>query len=141
MIGMDDLRHAVVILDAAADDPLGADRQQATQLVALSVEIDQHQGAAAVRDKHPRRTPPDARLVALDLGLHGDDRSLRPVARMQRSDGRRGAAIDEAHWQVPQQIDDIGAGGALDEPAELRPDAGQHRHRREQPVEKGGTHA
>ena len=42
--------------------------------------------------------------------------------------------------QMPQQIDNSGAGGALDQFRERRPDAGQRRHRREQPVENGGTH-
>jgi hypothetical protein len=69
MVGVRDLRHAVVVLDTAADDPLGADRQEPRQVVALDVEVDQHQRAAHVGDKNPVGPAPHARLVPLDLGL------------------------------------------------------------------------
>ena len=59
------------------------------------------------------------------------------LAVFQLGDRRRGAAVDEAGRQVPQQIDDERPGGALDQPAELRPDAGQRGHRGEKPVEEG----
>jgi antitoxin CptB len=42
---------------------------------------------------------------------------------------------------MPQQIDDERAGDAVEELGELRPDAGQHRDRRKQSVEDGGSHA
>jgi hypothetical protein len=41
---------------------------------------------------------------------------------------------------MPQQIEDEGLRGALDQAPELRPDPGQDRGRRKQPVEKGGAH-
>src|SRR4051795_782574 len=77
--------------------------------------------------------------MRLDPRLDGDDR-VGPVARVQLADRRRGGAVDDAGRQMPQQIDDIEAGGALDQLGERRPDAGQHRYRREKPVENGGTH-
>ncbi len=140
IVGVGHLRHAVVVLDLAADHPLGADRQEALQVVALDVEIDQHQRARRIADEHPIGPPPNPGLVTFDLGLDRNDRAGRPIARVERADLRRGAAVDDPRRQVPQQIDDIGAGGALDEAPELRPDAGQCRHRGEERVEEGGTH-
>ncbi len=40
-VGVRHLRHAVVELDPAADDPLGADRKQARQIVTFDVEVDE----------------------------------------------------------------------------------------------------
>ncbi len=81
----------------------------------------------------------EPRLVPFDPDLDGDHR-VRPVARVERTERRRRAAVDQPDRQMPQQVDDERAGGALDQAAELRPDAGQCRHRREEPVEKGGAH-
>src|SRR5215468_9342106 len=39
-IGMRHLRYAAVELDPTADDALGADRQQPSELIALCVEVD-----------------------------------------------------------------------------------------------------
>ena len=108
-------------------------------MVALHVEIDEGQGAGAVAAQHPVGPAAEAGLVALDPRLDGDDR-VGPVARIEGADRGRGAAVDEPHRQMPQQVDDQRARRLLDQAAELRPDAGQHRHRREQRVEKGGAH-
>ena len=140
VVGMGDLRHAVVVVDPAADHPLRADRQQPLQIVALHVEIDEHQGAGRIADKHPIGSASVAGLMALYLGLDSDDGIGGPIAGMERTDRGRCAAVDQPRRQVPQEIDDIGPGRTLDEAAKLRPDAGQHRHRREQPVERSGAH-
>ena len=134
------LRQAAVIFDPAADHPLGADRQQPLQLVAAHVEVDQRQHAGAVAQQDAVRSAAKAWLMLFD---DAPDRhnSVRPIVRIKGTDRRRGAAIDQARRQVPQQINHRRPGGALDQAAELRPDAGQHGHRRKQPIEKGGTHA
>ena len=133
------LRPAAVVIDRAADDALGPDRQQALQLIASGAEIDQRQGAGAVRAMHPVGAAAETGLVTLDPDLQRDD-GVGPVAWVELADRRRGTAIDNTRWKMPQQIDDEGAGGALDQAPELRPDPGQDRNRRKQPVEKGGTH-
>ena len=88
---------------------------------------------------HPVGAAAETGLVTLDPDLQRDD-GVGPVAWVELADPWRGTAIDNTRWEMPQQIHDEGAGGALDQAPELRPDAGQDRNRRKQPVEKGGTH-
>ena len=76
-----------------------------------------------------------AGLVRLDAHRDGHD-----LVGLQFLDRRRGAAVDDAARQVPQEVDDERTGQALEQLAELRADAGERRHRREQRVEDGGTH-
>ena len=85
------LRHAVVELDPAADDPLGADRKQARQIVAFDVEVDEGQGPGVVGAEHPVRPAPDARFVRLDPHLQGDD-----LVGFEVADRGRRTAVDDA---------------------------------------------
>ena len=128
------LRRAVVELDLAADDALGADREEAGEIVAFDVEIDERQDAGVVGAHHPVGAPAHAGLVRLDPDLEGHD-----AVGFERRDRRRGAAVDDARRQVPQQIDDERPRQPLEQAPELRPDAGERRHRRKEPVEDGGT--
>src|SRR5439155_10181414 len=139
IIGMRDLWPAVVVIDRAADDALGADRQQPLQMVAFDAEINEAQRAGAVRAVDPIGAPAKTGFMPLDADLQRDDWA-RPVARIELAERRRGAAIDDPDRQMPQPIDAERAGGALDEPAELRSDAGQYRDRRKEPIEQSGAH-
>src|SRR5262249_18391031 len=130
------LRNADIELDLATDDAFAADRQQALQVVALDVEIDERDEPGPVVAGDAVRPAAHAGVMALDLELQCDDAVVLELA-----DRRRRAAVDKPGRQVPQQVDDQPSGGALDEPAELWSDARQRRHRRKKPVEKGRAHA
>ena len=134
-VGVGHLRHAPVELDAAADDTLGADREQPRELIALHIKINEGQRAGAVCAQHAVGPAPEARLVRLDA-----HRDCRDAVGLERADGRRGAAVDDAARQMPDKVEDERAGEALEQLGRLRADAGQRRHRRKQLVEDGGTH-
>ena len=129
------LRHAAVELDAAAEDALGADRQQARKLVTFHVEIDQGQCAGVVGAQHAVRSTAEARLMRLDA-----DRDRRDLVRLERADRRRGAPVDNAARQMPDEVQDERAGEALEQLCYLRADAGNRGYRRKQLIEDGGTH-
>jgi len=62
--------------------------------------------------------------VTLDPDLQRDD-GIGPVAWVELADRRRGTAIDNTRWKMPQQIDDEGAGGALDQAPSCGPIPGK----------------
>src|SRR5712671_7373865 len=100
-------------------------------MVAFDAEIYQAQRAGAVGAVDPIGPAAEAGFVPLDPDFQRDDRA-RPIARVQLAERWRGAAIDDPDRQVPQQIDDERAGGALYQAAELRADPRQYRDRRKQ---------
>ncbi len=95
-IRVGDLGSAVVELDAAADDPLGADRQQPRELVAPHIEIDQGQGPGVVGAQHPVGASSVTGLMRLDA--HRDRHDLVGLEGPHR---RRRAPVDDAARQVP----------------------------------------
>src|SRR3981189_354698 len=99
-------------------------------MVAFDAEIDEAQRAGAVGAVDPIGAAAEPRLAPLDPDFQRDDRA-RPIARVQLAERWRGTAIDDPDRQVPQQIDDERAGGALYQAAKLRSDPGQCRDRRE----------
>ena len=74
------------------------------------------------------------RLVRLHAHRKGSDLGL------QFPDRRRGTAVDDTGWQMPQEVEHQRTGEALEQLCQLRADAGKCRQRREQLVEDGGTH-
>ena len=104
------LRHAAVELDAAADDALGADRQQPRKLIALHVEIDQASRSRCCRCTAPGKAGAQARLMCLDA-----HRDRRDPVRLERADRRRGAPVDDAARQMPDEVEDERAGEALEQ--------------------------
>ena len=115
---MGDLGCTVVEFDPPADDPLGADREQPREIVALEVEVSQGQPPGRVGADHPVGPRTVAGLVRLD-----PHRDRHDLVWLQVLDRRRGAAIDDAARQVPQQVDDERTGKALEELCELLADA------------------
>ncbi len=134
-IGVRHLRRPVVELDSAADDPLAADRQHARQIVALDVEIDERQAPGAFGAEDPVRPLAVAGLVPLDPQPNRNDRFMLGVPQC----GRR-PPVDDAGRQAPDEVDDGRTRQPLEQFRRWRADARERRHRREQPVEDGGTH-
>ena len=136
-VGVGDLGRPVVELDPAADHPLGADRQQARKVVALDVEIGQGQPPGRVGADHPVGPGTMAVIGVVRLDAHRDGHDL---VGAQLADRRRGAPVDDAARQMPQQVDDERSGEALEELGELRADAGKRGDGCEERIEDGGTH-
>jgi hypothetical protein len=107
------------MLDAAADQPLGADRQQLRQEVALGVKIDEMKKAGLVGAADPRRPIALAGQMRVDPDPQRRDRPGRRLAHL-----RCEAAVDQAARQVPQEVDDRRSDQPLDQDAETRSDAG-----------------
>ena len=130
-----DLGCTAIELDATADHALGADRQEAREVVALDVEIGQGQSPGRVSANYPIGPRAAAGLVHLDAHRDGHD-----LVGLQLLDRRRSPAVDDAARQMPQEVDDERAGEAFEQLGELRTDAGERCHRREQQIEDGRTH-
>ena len=111
---MGDLGRAVVELNPPADHALGADRQEAREVIALDVEIGQGQPPGRVGANDPIGPRAAAGLVRLDPHRNGDD-----LIGLQVLDRRRGAAIDNSTRQMPQQIDDERTRETLEQLGEL----------------------
>jgi hypothetical protein len=133
---MGDLRRAAVVLDLAADDAGGADRQGLLQVVDARMEEHQLDRTGIVAADHlVGRAGAARRDMSLDAQRQGRDHAVR---RGRDLGGE--AAVDQARRQVPQQVDDVRAGQLLDQLAEPRPDAGQRRDRGEQREQDLRTH-
>jgi hypothetical protein len=67
-------------------------------------------------------------------------RKRRDMVRLELPHRWRGAPVDNAARQMPDEIEDERAGETLEQLCYLRADAGEHRYWRKQLVEDGGTH-
>ena len=65
--------------------------------------------------------------MAGDADNQGGDAAGHSLAQL-----RTVAAVDQPRRQVPQQVDDLGTGGALDHLGDTGPDPGQLGHRHEE---------
>src|SRR5262249_4797609 len=105
------------------------------QVVALDVKIGQSQPPGWVGADYPIGPRAAAGLMRLD-----PHRDRHDLVGLQLLDRRRGAAIDDAARQVPQEIDDKRTGKALEHLGGWRADPGERRPGREERIEDGGTH-
>ena len=141
-VGMHDLRNAVIHLQGAGDEALGADRQELLDIAGLGAKIGEHDVAGVVAGIDEVRRAAVARrrrAMPVDRDLQRHHRSRRRVA-----DFRPRPAVDHLRGQMHQQIDQPRGLVAAEQIAQqlvlLRPDAGKARDRRKQRIEQSRAH-
>ncbi len=137
MVGMGHLNGAPVMLDLAGDDSPAALGQHFAQPVGTSMEKDQFGLAGLVRrENFIGQTAIGRRDVFVDVQHHGRDSARRRIL-----DQGLEASVYQALRQVPEEINDMGAGAdALHQPGIARADAGQAGERLEQGIQDFGPH-
>ena len=141
-VGMHDLRDAVIDLQGAGDEALGADRQQFRDIIGLRAEVRQHDVAGVIagidqigRSAIARRW----RAMAVDRHFQRHHRARRRIA-----DFRPRPAVDHLRGQMHEQIDQprglLAAKQVTQQLVLLRTDTGKARDQGKQGIEESRAH-
>ena len=109
VIGVRHLQPAVIGFELARDDAPAAHGQEPLQIGAVGVEIDELERARSVLNQHAIGRPRTAPRAAGPV-LGDGDFERGEVANASVGDFGCQLAVDDAHRQVPEEIDDSGMG-------------------------------
>ena len=128
VVGVGDLDFLGEGFDLAADHPDLALGERLPEVIFVSVEEHQGDGAGVVGAVDLVGKPLIGRFfVAFHGQRHGGDGAGLGVLDLGRV-----TAVDDRRRQVPAEVDQVGPGGLFYQLRNPRPDAGQRRHRLEQ---------
>ncbi len=121
MVWMHHLQPAAEAFHAAADDPLRAHRQREGEVVLSGVEEDEFDRGGIVGAAH---TVGLARIAPRNVVEHVQC-ERRDAALVRLDQPGPPGAVDQAHGQMKQKVDNASSGQLADELRKLRSDARQ----------------